>query len=186
MRSAWRSAPSSCRCSSHELGPAAAVAGLAVLPPLLLALSWRGLRAVDAQADVPVVQIALLRSNDLFAPLGAAAVEALARGLAPITVQDGECVIREGQPGERYYVIASGELEISRAGRAIARRGRGGGVGEISLLACVPCVATVTAVGRARLYAIEPDTFLAAVSGHASSAAVARRLVRERLQLAST
>ncbi len=164
------------------LGPAAAVAGLAVLPPLLLALAGRRLRDVDRHADVPVVEIALLRSIDIFAPLGAEQVEALARGLTPVTVQDGECVLREGQPGERYYVIASGELEISRAGRAIARRGRGSGVGEISLLARVPCVATVTAVGRARLYAIEPDAFLAAVSGHAGSAAVARRLVRERLQ----
>jgi MFS family permease len=164
------------------LGPGAAVAGLAALPPLVLALTWRRLRAADDHADVPLVEIALLRSHPLFAALEAPALEELARGLEPLAVRAGECVIREGQTGQRYYVVADGELEISRSGVAIDRVGRGDGVGEVSLLAHVPCVATVTALTNTRLYAIGPQTFVEVVTGHATSAGIARRLVSERLQ----
>jgi CRP-like cAMP-binding protein len=94
----------------------------------------------------------------------------------------GECIIREGRPGERYYVVADGRLEVSRAAQPIATVGRGEGVGEISLLAGVPCTATVTALTDVQLYAIEPQAFIDAVTGHPASARVARRLVRERLE----
>jgi MFS family permease len=164
------------------LGPEAAVAGLAALMPLLLALTWRGLRTADARASVPIVEIALLRSHALFSSLRAPVLERLARELTAIAVPAGYCVIREGEPGRRYYVIADGQLEVTRSGLAVARVGRGDGVGEVSLLAGVPCTATVTALTAARLYAIEPQTFFDVVGGHPTSAAAGRRLVGERRQ----
>jgi MFS family permease len=163
------------------LGPATAVAGLAALPLLLLAVAGRRLREVDARADVPLVEIALLRLHPFFAALRPPALERLARELTPVTVAAGERVIREGEPGERYLVVADGVLEVSRAGAPIATVGRGDGVGEVSLLARVPCTATVTARTDGRLYAIEPEVFVDVVSGHPASAGVAGRLVRERL-----
>jgi hypothetical protein len=168
------------------LGPGAAVAGLATLLPLALLVAGRGLRALDARADVPLVEIALLRSHQLFAALRAPALEELARELTAVSLRAGDCLIREGQEGERYYVVADGRLEVTRAAVAIARVGRGDGVGEISLLARVPCTATVTALTASHLYAIEPQPFIDAVTGHAVSAGVARRLVRERLQASAS
>ncbi|MEA2192049.1 MAG: hypothetical protein QOI73_2170, partial [Solirubrobacteraceae bacterium] len=144
------------------LGPAAAAAGLSALMPMLLMLAGRRLRVVDSHADVPVVEIALLRCNPFFAALPAPLLETLARGLAPVALQAGDLLIREGQPGARYYVVADGRLEVSRGGVGVAEVGRGGGVGEISLLASVPCTATVTAMTASRLYAIEREPFIAA------------------------
>lgn len=164
------------------LGPGAAVAGLAVLLPLALAVIASRLRTVDAHADVPVIEISLLRSHRLFAALQAPVLERLARDLTAVDLRPGERIIREGQVGERYYVVADGHLEVSRATVPIATVGRGDGVGEISLLARVPCTASVTALTEAQLYAIEPQPFIEAVTGHPLSAAVAQRLVRERLQ----
>ena len=164
------------------LGPGAAVAGLAPLLPVLLVVAGRRLRTLDAHADVPLVEIALLRSHAFFAALRGPVLERLARELTPVTLRAGECVIREGQPGERYYVVGDGRLEVSRGAVPIASVGRGEGVGEISLLAGVPCTATVTALTDVQLYAIEPQPFIDVVSGHAASARVAQRLVRERLQ----
>ncbi len=53
--------------------------------------------------------------------------------------------------------------------------------GEIALLHDVPRTATVTALGPVTALAIDRDAFLAAVSGHARSAAAAQRLARGRL-----
>ena len=164
------------------LGPGAAITGLAVLLPLMLAGVWPRLRDVDARADIPVIEISLLRSHPLFAALRAPVLERLARELTAIALRPGECVIHEGQVGERYYVVADGQLEVSRAAVPISSVGRGEGVGEISLLRGIPCTATVTALTYAQLLAIEPQPFIDAVSGHPVSAGVAERLVHRRLQ----
>ena len=164
------------------LGPGAAIAGLAVLLPLMLAVAGPRLRTVDARADVPVIEISLLRSHPLFAALRAPVLERLGRELTAIVLRPGECIIREGQVGEFYYVVADGRLEVSRAAVPIASVGRGDGVGEISLLRGIPCTATVTALTDVQLFAIKPQPFIDAVSGHPASAGVAERLVRERLQ----
>ena len=163
-------------------GPGAAIAGLAVLLPLVLAVAGPRLRTVDARADVPVIEISLLRSHPLFAALRAPVLERLARELTPIALRPGDRIIDEGQVGERYYVVADGQLEVSRAAAPIRSVGRGDGVGEISLLRGIRCTATVTALTDVRLLAIEPQPFIDAVSGHPASAGVAERLVRERLQ----
>lgn len=163
------------------LGPGAAVGGLAVLLPALLAVAGRRLRLVDAAADVPLVEVALLRLHPIFSALGAPVLERLARTMTAMTMRAGERIIREGQTGERYYVVATGQLEVSRDGLPIATVVRGDGVGEISLLAGVACSATVTATTDAQLYAIEPHVFLDVVTSHPASAGRAQRLVRERL-----
>lgn len=168
------------------LGPGTAVAGLAVLLPLMLLLVAPRLATLDAHAAVPVIEISLLRSHGLFAALGAPVLERLARELTAITLRPGERIIREGQAGERYYVVADGRLEVTRSGVRVATVGRGDGVGEISLLARVPCTATVTALTGAQLFAIQAQAFIEAVSAHPASAGAAERLVRERLQSAST
>ena len=67
----------------------------------------------------------------------------------------------------QFYAIADGEVAVCVDGQPRGVRGRGTGLGEIALLRRVPRTATVTAVGPATLFALDADTFLAAVSGHA-------------------
>jgi MFS family permease len=162
------------------LGPHAAMAGLAVVLPVLLLLAGRSLATVDESADVPVVEVALLRALPLFEPLGAPELEGLARQLRPVELEPGQSVLEEGQPGERYYVVADGTLEVSRSSVAVATVGRGDGVGEVSLLLGIPCTATVTATRTALLYALEAEPFIEVVTGHPASARAADRLVSER------
>jgi hypothetical protein len=163
------------------LGAQAAIAGLALVLPILFLVSNRQIASIDSHATVPVVEVALLRSLPIFQPLGAPTLEGLARKLTPIELGAGEKVIRQGAPGERYYVIADGSLEITRDSVPIATVGRGAGVGEISLLAGVPCTATVTASTVAHLYAIEAAPFVEVVGQHPASADTAMRMLRERM-----
>jgi hypothetical protein len=154
---------------------------LAALLPLFALMFARSLFDIDRHATVPVVEIALLRSVPLFAPLSPPTLESLARALEPVTVTAGSEVVREGESGDRYYVIADGELEVSRAGRVVAVRRRGEGFGEIALMYDVPRTATVTALTDARLYALEPEAFLVAVTGHVTAHRVAKDVADARL-----
>jgi MFS family permease len=62
--------------------------------------------AVDRGAKVPVVEIALLRSMSLFAPLPAPSIEGLARALKPVELPAGTVVVQMGEEGDRFYAIA--------------------------------------------------------------------------------
>ena len=163
------------------LGSSGAIAGLAVIFPALLLLTGRALRHIDADADVPVVDIALLRSLEIFESVGAPVLEGLARASVNLEIAAGECLIREGEVGDRYYAIADGTLAITKGATLLDTVGRGHGVGELALLAGVPRTATVTAQTPAQLLAIDADQFMEVVTQHPASARVGGNLVRERL-----
>ena len=162
-------------------GARAALVGTALLLLAIVAVVWRRLRTIDDAADVPQVQIQLLRLSPIFKPLPAPELEALARALEPVDVTAGTLVIREGDEGDRYYVVADGELRVTRDGKEAARLRRGDGFGEIALIHDVPRTATVTALTAAHLYALEKEPFVLALTGHAVSARAAGALAAERL-----
>jgi hypothetical protein len=162
-------------------GGRAAVIGVGAILPVALLLAASRLRAIDRRADVPVVELALLRSLSVFAPLGPPALESLARELEPLDAPAGAVVVTEGEPGELFYAVADGELEASAAGEPLRVLRRGDSFGEIALLRSVPRTATVRATKPARLYTLGRAPFLAAVTGHPAAVEEAERVVGERL-----
>ena len=166
----------------HLAGARWAVAGIGALLPLAVLLTGRALAEIDRRAPVPVVEIALLRSLPLFAPLGAPSLEGLADGLIQVEVPAGAVIVRQGEPGDRFYVVAEGELDVDAGGRGLRHVCRGEGFGEIALLRDVPRTATVTACTNARLFALDKPSFLASVASHPRAAGEAERLVRERFR----
>ena len=161
-------------------GAKAALVGAGLLLPVLGLLMARSLILIDRRAKVPLVEIALLRSLPLFAPLPAPALEGLARALERVELPAGAVVMHEGDSGDRFYAIADGEVDVSRDGTAVARLTRGTGFGEIALLDDVPRTATVTARTDVLLYALEKDPFVTAVTGHLPAAQAASALVSAR------
>ena len=150
------------------------------LPLAALALG-RGLRHVDRDADVPVVEIGLLRSLPLFCAMPAPELEGVARSLIPVEVGEGEAVIVQGEVGDRFFVVAEGRIEARENGRLVNTLTRGDGFGEIALLHDVRRTASCTAVEPARLYALERDDFLVAVTGHVRATDEAHRLADRRI-----
>ncbi len=65
--------------------------------------------------------------------------------LVTVRVPAGAAVFRQGDQGDRYYVIRSGEADVSANGTAIRRMSPGAGFGELALLFGRPRSATVTA-----------------------------------------
>ena len=155
------------------------VAGL--LLPALIAVHGRAFLRIDRRADVPVVEIALLRSLPLFAPLPAPELEAVARALVAVEAAAGDTVVQRGEHGDRFYVIADGELDVEDVGRTLRR---GDVFGEIALIADIPRTATVRARTPARLLALDRRSFLLTVTGNEHVASEAERLVHDRLATA--
>jgi MFS family permease len=146
----------------------------AVLPVLAL-LTRPRLRAIDREASAPEAT-ELLRRVPLLAPLPESLLERLAREATPVHVPAGAPIVREGEIGDRFYVIRSGTVSI--LGRTF---GPGDGFGEIALLRDVPRTATASAVTDVELVALEREPFVAAVTGPAPSAAAADTVVAARL-----
>ena len=164
------------------VGPRAALVVPAVAAVALLAALGRNIRQVDASATVPQVEIRLLRSIRIFAPLPAPTIELVARELVPVTVSAGTRVITEGDPGDRYFAVADGELDITRAGGRLHRVGRGDGFGEVALVRDVPRTASVTATTDCLLYSLDGDVFMETVTANASAGRVAVDVVDGHLR----
>jgi MFS family permease len=162
-------------------GSRLALAGVAAVLPVAAVAGGRALFRLDTGAAVPVVEIALLRSLPLFAELPAPAIEGLAAALVQAEVEPGVVLIRQGDPGETYYAIASGEVDVVAGGHFLRRCGRGEGVGEIALLHDVPRTATVTAHTAATVFELRREPFLIAVLGHAATQQAAGRISGARL-----
>jgi MFS family permease len=162
------------------VGPRTAFLVVGAILPLLSLIVWRQLVGIDREVQAPAVELELVDGVPMFAPLSIAAKEHMAARLIEVPVAAGEVVIRTGDHGDRFYVVAEGELEVTNGLRSKAAHGDF--FGEIALLRDVPRTATVTATVPSRLYALERDDFLAAVTGHSAVRSAGEAVVQERLQ----
>lgn len=153
--------------------------GLA-LPTLAVTLHRR-LGRLEAGAAVPERFYSLLRRLPMFAPLPIATIENLAARAGSEKHPPGTEIIRQGDAGDRFYVIDEGTLDVVVDGRIREHRGKGECVGEIALLRDQPRMATVRATSPVRLVALARSDFLGGVSAHARSAQAAELLASERL-----
>ena len=149
--------------------------------PILAVLLSRRLRTIDARATIPAERVELLRANPIFAPLPPPSIEHLAIKLVPVSVSGGDTVFRQGDHGDRFYVVEDGRCEITIDGEKVADAWPGEAFGEIALLRDVPRTATVTAVEETKLLALERDDFIATVTGYAPSREAADAVIGTRL-----
>jgi MFS family permease len=157
------------------LGVQGAVGVIGLMLPAVVVVAWLPLGRIDRRVRVPVREIRLLRLTPEFVPLPAPQLEAVARRTRWVTVEPGQALIREGEAGDRYYVLESGRLRVTIVGREVRILDQAGtGMGEIALLHNVRRTATVTAVTPCVLLALERSDFLEAVTGHEATHAVVR------------
>ena len=148
--------------------------------PVVVALRFRPLLAVDAATAIPAVAIALLRSLGIFRALPVPALEAIAYSAVDVPMSAGETIVQEGEVGDRYYAIADGTVEVLSNGVRVSTLRRGDGFGEIALVHDVTRTATVRASSDGRLLSIERHVFLAAVTGHSPTRERTERVAAER------
>lgn len=150
--------------------------------PLLVVLTRRSVARIDEAAEVPEAdELRMLTSVPIFSPLPGPSLENLATRLVPLRVDPGTVVVREGDPGDRFYMLVEGTVDVTVGGKDFGQMESGAYFGEIALIRGVPRTATVTARTPAVLYALDRDDFLAAVTGHEPSEEAAESVVSARL-----
>jgi CRP-like cAMP-binding protein len=130
--------------------------------PALLAVPL--LRELDRSGVLALEHIRVLRRLTLFAPLQAPEIERLAVNSREQGVATGEVLIRQGDDGDVFYAVQSGEYVVDVDGRTVARIGRGGYFGEIALLRDVPRTATVTCAENGSVLVLDRELFLTAMT----------------------
>lgn len=164
------------------LGIEGALIAAGAFLPLLVALLGVQVARVDSTAPPPEPEeLRILASVPIFAPLPGGSLEHLAARLVPLRVEPGTVIVREGDPGDRFYIVAEGEIDVVQDGKHVSVLQAGDYFGEIALIRDVPRTATVTARSDVVLYALDRDDFLAAVTGHPQSAETAETVVSGRL-----
>ena len=118
--------------------------------------------------------LAHLTSVPLFAQCTKAELKSLARHTSDITAEPDQVLIKEGQGDYDFFVIVSGEADVSREGRVVARLKDGDWFGEIGLLAPALRDATVTARSQMELVVLAQWDFEQAL---AEAPGMTRRLL---------
>lgn len=151
----------------------------AILPIVTIGL-WPWLRRLDDQLIVPREQLRLLQGVPMFEPLSLAVMEQLASGLQEVAYPGGAEIIRQGDPGDAFYVLVDGTVEVTRDGAHLADLQAGQSFGEVALISGQPRNATVRAADDCRAYRLECAPFLSAVTGNPYSQSAADRVATER------
>lgn len=148
----------------------------------LVLVLWPMVAKIDARALAPgVEELRVLTSVPIFAPLPGMTLEHLAGRLVPLRLDPDTVIVREGDAGDRFYIVVEGAVEVSEYGRPISELEAGGYFGEIALIRDVARTATVTAKTPVVLYALDREDFLAAVTNHEPSAEAAEEVISARL-----
>jgi MFS family permease len=163
------------------LGPRGALVATGAFLPVLLVPLWPSLRRIDAEAAIAEEPLELLRRIEIFAQLPEPVLERLAASATSISAGADQVVVSRGEAGRHFYVIATGRAGVELEDGTTRELRPGDFFGEIALLRDVPRTATVRALDPLRLYAVERDEFLAAVTGHAPTLAAAENIVTSRL-----
>jgi MFS family permease len=163
------------------LGVIGAIAVAGVLLPVVAAATLRTLERSEAAVPIPFREIALLRRLPLFAPVPAPALEAAAAALVPVAVAAGTTIIREGDIGDRFYVIETGSVAVDQAGTVIARLGSGQAFGELALIRDIPRTASVAAITDVCVLTLERGTFMLAVTASPRAVTEAARIAAWQL-----
>lgn len=156
------------------------VAGAALIG--FTALSWRRLLRTDAAGTVRPRELAALMGVPFFTSLPGQALERLAAALIPVAARAGTRIITQGQLGDRFYIIASGEVRVDVDGTPVRTMGAGQSFGEIALLHDIPRTASVTAVTPVELLALDRHHFVETITGQPAAAAAAEAVIHSHLE----
>jgi cAMP-dependent protein kinase regulator len=103
--------------------------------------------------DTFLAKVPLLASMDAYER------SQLADALKPETVVDGGAICKQGEPGNKFYIIEEGEAVATKGDQQVMSYSSGDYFGELALIRNQPRAATVSAKGTCRLLSIESKAF---------------------------
>jgi CRP-like cAMP-binding protein len=129
----------------------------------------------------------VIRKAPLFSAVDDEAADALRRSMSEINLGRGQVLFREGDTGDKLYVVADGKVKLGRTssdGREnlLAVLGPGEMFGELSLFDPGPRTATATAVTDTRIYSLGHTELTTWVQGRPEVALSMLKQISSRLR----
>lgn len=119
--------------------------------------------------------------SKLFKGLPSDRLSSLATKFVPRSVPVGTDVVRFGEQGQEFYLVARGQVDVlSAEGKRLTTLGDGDHFGEIALLRNVPRTATVRTLSETLLLVLSRDAFLRALDADLSLSERAQAIATER------
>lgn len=104
-------------------------------------------------------KIELIARVPLFGHCTKKELNAIAARADELSLPEGRVLVRQGERGREFVVIADGAADVRRNGRRINELGRGDFLGEIALLSGAPRTATVTTTAPTRILVLTESAF---------------------------
>lgn len=139
------------------VGLRGALAVLGAVCPAMAVVALRRLRRLDRTLETYAAMIDVLRRAPMLHVLPATTIEQLARHAERVSIQPGTAIRVQGEVGDGFYVIESGEVEVTGDGALLRTLGAGDSFGEVALLRDVPSTATVVARSSTTGWRASPD-----------------------------
>lgn len=98
--------------------------------------------------------------------------------------QAGQIIVTQGTPGQAFYLILSGRVEIIRDGQSLGAFGPGDFFGEMSLLDSAPRSATIKALESTNCLMLSSWDFKALLERYPSIAVKLLEVLSRRLRVA--
>jgi CRP-like cAMP-binding protein/Zn-dependent protease len=130
---------------------------------------------IDAPTFAPTMQAyAELRSLPVFRSLTTSDLALVLQHGTWLTPMPGDELITQGEPGDAFYAIGAGQVDVARDGDAVATLGPGDHFGEVALLTDEPRNATVTAHTAMRVFRLDRQGFIDVVARSLPRSAIDR------------
>ena len=139
------------------------IAGLPL--PAVVLVGRKLLHRLDDTASERTHILALLHGVPFLETLDMAALESLAGRVAQLSVPAGSDIVRQGEEGDRFYIVKSGVADVIVDGFCVGSVASGGYFGERALLRNVPRMATVRSREPMDLLVLPQVDFVTALTG---------------------
>jgi ATP-binding cassette subfamily B protein len=134
--------------------------------------------------DVDGVEVSItperLGAFPVFSELGPELLASAARQCRESTWHPGEDVFRQGDPGDRFYVIVRGRFQVIRHEKVVATLEDGDCFGEVALVTNHPRNATLRAMTRAVVLTLSRESFHQLLRASPQTQDRIRALVQDR------
>jgi CRP-like cAMP-binding protein len=133
---------------------------------------------------MPTPNTELLRGTPLFANVDDATLERLAGDFIERDFAEGALIAEEGVGGLNFFIVESGEADVSVGGEKVGTISAGSSFGEVALVDKSARSATITATTQVRAYALPVWSFRSFVETRPDVAWTLLEILAERLRAA--
>lgn len=126
------------------------------------------------------------RAYSVFSELPTQRIDSIAGELESVTAEEGEVIVRQGGPADKFFIITSGTVDVEQQDevgfKKVTSLGKGHFFGEVAIMRATSQAATVRATEPTTLIAMNREVFQGLVAQSLGTTADFDQVVQARLR----